>query len=69
VTDYMSKLGVTADRLKVVSFGEEKPLSDGNDIEAFARNRRVDFELLRGGTVRLVVAEGALDKSGDPIEE
>lgn len=68
VVDFMGRLGVAKDRLKVVSFGEEKPLDDGHDIEAMARNRRVDFELLRGGSVKLVVAEGELNKAGDPLK-
>jgi peptidoglycan-associated lipoprotein len=33
--------GVASDRLEVVSFGEEKPLVEGHDEEAYARNRRV----------------------------
>ena len=40
--------GVASDRLEVVSFGEEQPLVDGHDDEAYARNRRV--KLVYDGT-------------------
>jgi peptidoglycan-associated lipoprotein len=33
--------GVGSERLEVVSFGEEQPLVDGHDDEAYSRNRRV----------------------------
>jgi peptidoglycan-associated lipoprotein len=36
--------GVGSDRLEVVSFGEEQPLVDGHDEEAYARNRRVKLD-------------------------
>ena len=43
VKAYLVSLGVDADRLNVISFGEEKPLADGDTEAAHARNRRVNF--------------------------
>ena len=36
-------LGVSADRIKVVSFGEEKPLAAGHDEGSWSQNRRVEI--------------------------
>lgn len=36
-------LGVSADRIKNVSYGEEKPLAMGHDESAWAQNRRVEI--------------------------
>ncbi|MBI3898295.1 MAG: peptidoglycan-associated lipoprotein Pal [Gammaproteobacteria bacterium] len=36
-------LGVTGNRVNVVSFGEEKPLNADHDEQAWAFNRRVEF--------------------------
>ncbi|MBE0504650.1 MAG: OmpA family protein [Desulfuromonadales bacterium] len=43
VKNYLTTLGVEADRLEVVSYGEEKPAVSGFDEEARALNRRVEF--------------------------
>jgi len=32
-----------------VSYGEERPLASGHDEEAWAQNRRDEFEILSGG--------------------
>ena len=48
VSNYLEKLGVTGDRLHIVSYGEEKPLTDGGGRAEMAKNRRVDFKLMRG---------------------
>lgn len=65
VVDYMEKLGVNGNRLKIISYGEERPLDEGTSTLAYARNRRVDFELTRG-RARLVLDEGELDQRNDP---
>lgn len=39
----MSVLGVKASRIKVVSYGEEKPLDEGHDSTAWRKNRRVEI--------------------------
>lgn len=36
-------LGVSADRIKVVSYGEEKPIAPGHDEASWAQNRRVEI--------------------------
>lgn len=43
VRDYLISLGVAAERLETVSFGEERPADPGQSEEAWARNRRVEF--------------------------
>jgi peptidoglycan-associated lipoprotein len=41
--DYLASLGVDASRLRVVSYGKERPLDAGTDEAAHARNRRAHF--------------------------
>jgi peptidoglycan-associated lipoprotein len=41
--DYLASLGVAAGRLRVVSFGKERPLDPGNEEAAWAKNRRAHF--------------------------
>ena len=36
-------LGVQSDRITTVSYGEEKPVSDGHNEEAWKQNRRVEI--------------------------
>lgn len=43
VKNYLVGLGITADRLSVISYGEEKPLVEGDSEEAWAKNRRANF--------------------------
>jgi len=42
---YLLTLGVQPERLSVISFGKEKPAVQGNDEEAWAKNRRAEFVL------------------------
>ncbi|MCG8633582.1 MAG: peptidoglycan-associated lipoprotein Pal [Desulfobacterales bacterium] len=41
--NYLADLGVSAGRLSMVSFGEEKPLDPGQTEEAYRKNRRAQF--------------------------
>jgi len=41
--DYIVSLGVAADRIAVISYGEEKPFSDGHDEASWSQNRRAHF--------------------------
>jgi peptidoglycan-associated lipoprotein len=41
--DYLVSLGVSAERLRVVSYGKERPLDPGSNEAAWARNRRDHF--------------------------
>jgi len=47
VRNYLKSLGVNADRLAVISYGEEKPLDYGDGEQGLARNRRAEF-VVRG---------------------
>ncbi|MDH3689991.1 MAG: peptidoglycan-associated lipoprotein Pal [Gammaproteobacteria bacterium] len=43
VARLMQALGVTADRIQTVSYGEERPVALGQDEESFQLNRRVEI--------------------------
>jgi len=40
---YLTSLGVTADRVSTISYGEEKPMDPSHNEEAWAKNRRAHF--------------------------
>ncbi len=44
VKKVMSVLGVGDNRIETVSFGEEKPVAQGHDEQAWAQNRRADIK-------------------------
>jgi peptidoglycan-associated lipoprotein len=44
--DYLVSLGTPAGRLRIVSFGKEKPLDNGHNEEAWALNRRAELVFL-----------------------
>jgi peptidoglycan-associated lipoprotein len=43
--EYLQRLGVSRNKLEVVSFGSERPKNPGHNEEAWANNRRADFIL------------------------
>lgn len=43
--NYLMELGVAESRIRVISFGEERPLFTGESEENYAYNRRADFIL------------------------
>ena len=43
--DYLSNLGISSDRISVISYGKEKPFVVGHSEEAWAQNRRAHFLL------------------------
>jgi len=43
VQQYLTVLGIGADRLSTISYGEEQPLDPGHDEAAWSRNRRAHF--------------------------
>lgn len=45
--DYLVSLGVPADRLEVISYGEEMPLDPASNEAAWAKNRRDEFKAIR----------------------
>jgi peptidoglycan-associated lipoprotein len=40
---YLQDLGISADRITIISFGKEKPIDNGTSEEAYAKNRRGNF--------------------------
>jgi peptidoglycan-associated lipoprotein len=52
--NYLVANGIAADRIDVVSFGEDRPAAMGSDESAWSQNRRDEFEIIVGGeTLRL----------------
>jgi peptidoglycan-associated lipoprotein len=45
--NYLVSLGVSAKRLSVISYGEEKPLVNAANEEAWAQNRRAEFKSVK----------------------
>lgn len=51
---YLVDQGIPADRIDVAGFGEERPAAMGTNEDAFAKNRRDEFEIIVGGeTIRV----------------
>lgn len=46
---YLQNKGIDASRIDVISYGEERPLDNAGTEDAFARNRRDEFEVTAGG--------------------
>jgi peptidoglycan-associated lipoprotein len=46
---YLENKGIDGARIEVVSYGEERPLAQGNDEAAYAQNRRDEFQVTAGG--------------------
>lgn len=46
ISKFLSDLGVEADRLATITYGEEKPAIHEENEEAYSKNRRVEFNLL-----------------------
>jgi peptidoglycan-associated lipoprotein len=47
VKQYLAKLGLSPDRFSLISYGEERPVDSGQTEEAYAKNRRADFTVLK----------------------
>ncbi len=45
--DYLVTLGVDANRIRTVSYGEERPFEEGHDDNSWAQNRRAHLVLVR----------------------
>lgn len=41
--DFLVSLGVESDRLKIISYGKEKPVDKGDSDQSYAKNRRANF--------------------------
>jgi peptidoglycan-associated lipoprotein len=46
VQDYLSGLGIAANRLSIISYGKEKPVDPGHTEAAWAKNRRAEFRIV-----------------------
>jgi peptidoglycan-associated lipoprotein len=47
--DYLIALGIAANRIEMLSYGEEKPLCTEETDECWAKNRRAHFVILKEG--------------------
>jgi len=47
VRTYLTSLGIEASRLETVSYGEERPAVPGSGEEAWSKNRRAEFVIVR----------------------
>jgi len=47
VKHYLESLGVSGRRLSIISYGEEDPIDPAHNEEAWAKNRRAEFEKLK----------------------
>ncbi|HSU13361.1 peptidoglycan-associated lipoprotein Pal [Longimicrobium sp.] len=56
VRAYLVNLGIDGSRLATISYGKERPLEEGEDEDALARNRRAEFTVA-GGEITTVPAE------------
>ena len=46
---YLTQHGIDAGRVDVISYGEERPVAQGEDESAWSQNRRDEFEIVAGG--------------------
>ena len=60
VMDFLVNVGVDADRMEAVGYGEERPIADNDTEEGREKNRRVEFNII----ARLSPDELAAMKAG-----
>lgn len=46
VKKYLHDLGIDISRMTIISYGEEKPATNGHDEDAWGKNRRAEFVIL-----------------------
>ncbi|MBN2800407.1 MAG: OmpA family protein [Deltaproteobacteria bacterium] len=46
IADKLSGMGVSRDRIAVISYGEERPLATGESESVWSQNRRAEFRVL-----------------------
>lgn len=49
VKEFLMSLGIAAERIQTISFGESRPADPGHDERAWALNRRAEFIYIEGG--------------------
>ena len=50
VLDTLTGMGVSANKLSTLSYGEERPLADASTESAWSKNRRAEFKVVRDPT-------------------
>ncbi len=63
VVDFLRREGVAPSRLKIVSYGEERPVDSQSSQTAWAKNRRAEFRVLNGDASVV----GTVTTSGRPV--
>lgn len=53
VVNYLQAAGVASTRVKVVSYGEERPAVSGSSETAWAQNRRAEFVVIWGDATKV----------------
>jgi peptidoglycan-associated lipoprotein len=56
VREFMGGFGVDAGRVATISYGEERPIVEGSEESAWARNRRAEFTIA-GGEITTIPPE------------
>ncbi len=46
---YLTQRGIADNRIEITSFGEERPLDPASNEDAWAQNRRAEFQIVAGG--------------------
>ena len=44
--DYLVGLGISANRISIISYGKERPVDPGHNEAAWAKNRRAEFRII-----------------------
>ena len=54
VLDFMQTQGVPSSRIRIISYGEERPLQQGSNEQVWSKNRRCEFAILwsEGGNIQ-----------------
>ncbi len=47
VRDALQRRGIAPERIRIISYGEERPAAYGRDESAYAKNRRAEFDEIR----------------------
>lgn len=59
--DYLMRLGIPRQRVRMVSLGEEQPVAMGHAEDSWSQNRRDEFTFLLPGETRSALNIGAVD--------
>lgn len=59
--DYLMRLGIPRQRVRMVSLGEEQPIAMGHAEDSWSQNRRDEFTFLLPGESRSALDIGAID--------